>query len=321
MQAMQLRETEKMEVTILVDNYSDVLLEDAPGAKRMKVLPPAAPLAEHGLACLVTVYTGDEKHTILMDAGTTGTCLCHNADLLPISMGVMTGAIQHQIASVETIVLSHGHYDHFAGLMHFLKSTERKIPLILHPGAFVERRIKVGPDFYVPMPALKEADVAKAGAILDKRADASTIAAGLILLTGKVERVTTFETGSPGLEARIDGQWVQDPFDDDQGLVINLKDQGLVVIGGCSHSGIINMIKHACRITGVSRVHAVLGGFHLSGPSEEKIEPTIEAMKAIGPDIIVPMHCTGWKATNRIAAVMPDQFILNSVGTTYLLGQ
>ncbi len=85
MQGMQLRETEKVEVTSLVDNYSDVLLEDAPGAKRMKVLPPAAPLAEHGLACLITVYTGDEKHTVLMDAGTTGTCLCHNADLLPMS--------------------------------------------------------------------------------------------------------------------------------------------------------------------------------------------------------------------------------------------
>ncbi len=233
----------------------------------------------------------------------------------------MTGAIQHQIASVETIVLSHGHYDHFAGLVPFLARMQRKMPLIVHPGAFVERRIKVGPDFYVPMPAFKEADMEKAGAILDKRAEASTIAADLILLTGQVKRVTAFETGSPGLEARIDDQWVQDPFEDDQGLVFNLKDQGLVVIGGCSHSGIINIIKHAISITGVSRVHAVMGGFHLAGPSEEKIEPTIEAMQAIDPDIIVPMHCTGWKATNRFAAVMPDKFILNSVGTTYLLGQ
>ncbi len=320
-QGMQLRETEKVEVTILVDNYSDVLLGDTPGAKRMKVAPPQTALAEHGLACLVTVYAGEEKHTILMDAGTTGTCLCHNAELMPQSLGVMTGVIQHQITFVETIVLSHGHYDHFAGLLSFLANTERKIPLIVHPGAFVERRIKAGPDFYVPMPTLKEADLENAGALLYKRAEASTIAADLILLTGKVERVTAFETGSPSLEARIDDQWVQDPFEDDQGLVINLKDQGLIVIGGCSHSGIINMIKHACSITGVSRVHAVMGGFHLAGPSEWKIEPTIDAMKAIDPDIIVPMHCTGWNATNRFATAMPDQFILNSVGTTYLLGR
>jgi len=317
---MQLRETEKMEITVLVDNYSDVLLEDKDNAKRMKVLPPQAPLAEHGLACLISVYTGDEKHTILMDAGTSGTCLRHNAELLPISLGVMTGAVQHQIASVEAIVLSHGHYDHFAGLFKFLQSTEQQLPVIVHPGAFVDRRIKVGPDFYVPMPALKASELQEAGAVLDMRADASTVANDLILVTGKVERATDFETGSPGLEALVDDHWVQDPFEDDQGLVINLKDQGLVVIGGCSHSGIINIIKHACNITGIDQVHAVLGGFHLAGPSASKIEPTIAAMKTIAPAVIVPLHCTGWEAANQFAAAMPDQFILNSVGTTYQFG-
>jgi 7,8-dihydropterin-6-yl-methyl-4-(beta-D-ribofuranosyl)aminobenzene 5'-phosphate synthase len=320
MRKMSLREAEKIEVTILVDNYSDTLLADAPGARRMKVPPPLAPLAEHGLACLISVYKGDESHTILMDGGTTGTCLRHNADLMPKSIGVMTGAIRHRLTSVETVVLSHGHYDHFSGLPQFLAGAGRKVPLIVHPGAFVERRIKLAPDFYGPMPALNEGDLQKAGAIIDKRAEASTIADDLILLTGRVERVTAFETGSPGLEARIDDQWVPDPFEDDQGLAINLKGKGLVVIGGCSHSGIINIIEHACNLSGVDQVHAVLGGWHLSGSSEPKIEQTIEAMKTIGPDIVVPMHCTGWRATNRFAAAMPEQFILNSVGTTYQFG-
>jgi 7,8-dihydropterin-6-yl-methyl-4-(beta-D-ribofuranosyl)aminobenzene 5'-phosphate synthase len=317
---MQLRETDKMEVTILVDNYSDVLLKDTDTATRMKVLPPQAPLAEHGLACLISVYAGAEKHTILMDAGTSGTCLNHNAELLPVSLGAMTGAVQHQMTSVEAVVLSHGHYDHFAGLLAFLESTEKRVPLIVHPDAFVERRVKRGPDFYVPMPILNEADLEMAGAVVDKRSGSSTVADDMILVTGKVERTTDFETGSPDLEARINDQWIQDPFNDDQGLVVNLKDHGLVIIGGCSHSGIINIIKYARHITGIDQVHAVLGGFHLAAPNEAKIEPTIEAMQTIAPDIVVPLHCTGWEALNRFAAVMPDQFVLNSVGTTYTFG-
>lgn len=314
---MQLRETEKMEVTVLVDNYSDILLEDTDNATRMKVLPPQAPLAEHGLACLISVYAGDEKHTILMDAGTSGTCLNHNANLLPVSLGAMTGAVRHQMTSVEAIVLSHGHYDHFAGLLAFLETTEKPLPMIVHPDAFVERRVKRGPDFYVPMPILNASDLERAGAIIDKRAEASTVADDMILVTGKVKRTTEFETGSPDLEARIDAQWIQDPFDDDQGLVIHLKDHGLVVLGGCSHSGIINIVKYACTLTGVDKVHAVMGGFHLTTPNESKIEPTIDAMKTIAPDVVIPLHCTGWDAVNRFAAVMPEQFVLNSVGTTY----
>jgi len=90
-------------------------------------------------------------------------------------------------------------------------------------------------------------------------------------------------------------------------------------IGGCSHAGIINTVKHAQEIAGTQKVHAVLGGFHLSGPLFDPIiKPTIEEMKKIAPEYIVPTHCTGWKAINEFATAMPDQFQLNSVGTTYV---
>jgi 7,8-dihydropterin-6-yl-methyl-4-(beta-D-ribofuranosyl)aminobenzene 5'-phosphate synthase len=169
------------------------------------------------------------------------------------------------------------------------------------------------------MPALDEEALTEAGAVLHRAKEASTLAADLVLVTGEVERGTDFERGFPWAEARIDGQWVVDPFHDDQGLAVKVKDKGLVVIGGCSHAGIINTVKHAQKAAQVDTVHAVLGGFHLTGPAFEPIiEPTIEVMKKIGPDYVVPMHCTGWNAINQFAEEMPGQFVLNSVGTTYV---
>jgi 7,8-dihydropterin-6-yl-methyl-4-(beta-D-ribofuranosyl)aminobenzene 5'-phosphate synthase len=104
-------------------------------------------------------------------------------------------------------------------------------------------------------------------------------------------------------------------------IAFRVKDQGLVVLGGCSHAGIVNTVRHLAKVTDTPKIHAVLGGFHLGGPSEAAIEPTVEAMQSIGPAMIVPTHCTGWKAINRFMQAMPEQFVLNSVGTTYLFGK
>jgi 7,8-dihydropterin-6-yl-methyl-4-(beta-D-ribofuranosyl)aminobenzene 5'-phosphate synthase len=98
-----------------------------------------------------------------------------------------------------------------------------------------------------------------------------------------------------------------------------VKDKGLVVIGGYSHSGIVNTVKHVKKVARTSKVHAVLEGFHLTGQIFDPIiGPTIEEMKKINPDFVVPMHCTGWKAINQFAALMPQQLLLNTVGTTYV---
>ena len=159
----------------------------------------------------------------------------------------------------------------------------------------------------------------EAGAVVHRAKEASTLASDLVLVTGEVERVTGFERGFPWAEAKIDGHWTVDPFHDDQGLAVKVKDKGLVVIGGCSHAGIINTVKQAQKAARTDAVYAVLGGFHLTGQAFEPIiGPTIEAMKKIGPDYVVPMHCTGWKAINQFATEMPGQFLLNSVGTTYV---
>jgi 7,8-dihydropterin-6-yl-methyl-4-(beta-D-ribofuranosyl)aminobenzene 5'-phosphate synthase len=261
------------------------------------------------LSCLLKVCADSEEHLVLLDAGVSATCLFHNADLLKVDLSRM-----------ESVVLSHGHFDHFGGLTTFLSRAAEGTSLVLHPEAFLQRRFNspvIGRP--VKMPALDEKALRETGAVLHKERQASTWASDLVLVTGEVQRVTDFERGFPWAEAKIDGRWVVDPFLDDQAVAVKVKDKGIVVIGGCSHAGIINTVKHAQKTACTDTVHAVLGGFHLSGPTfEPVIGPTIEEMKQIGPDVVVPMHCTGWKAIHQFAKEMPDQFQLNSVGTTYV---
>ena len=164
------------------------------------------------------------------------------------------------------------------------------------------------------MPILNEKDLKNAGAKIIKSEGPLTLASDLILLTGEVERTTTFEKGFPWAEAKINGVWKLDPFKDDQGIVIKLKDKGLVVISGCAHAGIINTVNYSKKITKTDKVHAVLGGFHLTGPLFEPIiPPTIEEMKKIDPNYLIPMHCTGWDAINQFKEEMPNNVIINTV--------
>ena len=154
-----------------------------------------------------------------------------------------------------------------------------------------------------------------------ERRQPSLLLDGSVLITGEVDRTTEFEHGMPFHEAHQHGRWEPDPLIlDDQALVVNVRGRGLVVLTGCGHAGAINIARHAMRLTGIARLHGLLGGFHLTGPGFEPIiEPTIAALMELQPALVVPAHCTGWRAQLRIGTAMPDAFVPNAVGTSFTL--
>ena len=156
-----------------------------------------------------------------------------------------------------------------------------------------------------------------------ERRQPSLLVDGCVLITGEVDRTTDFERGmppaTPGVGRRLD--WAHDPLVlDDQALVVHVRGQGLVVLTGCGHAGAVNIVRHAMRLTGVDRLHALLGGLHLGGPFFEPIiAPTVQALTELDAGLLVPGHCTGWRAQHALAAALPQAWVQGSSGTRYLM--
>ena len=139
---------------------------------------------------------------------------------------------------------------------------------------------------------------------------------GTVLFLGDIPRRTDFEKGFPIAHRLEDGKEVPDPIEDDTSIVMNLWGKGLIILSGCAHAGIINTVQYALEVTGESRVYAIMGGFHLSGPFfEQIIDRTATELQKFDPVYVIPTHCTGRKAVMEIEKKMPAQFILNMAGT------
>ena len=137
-----------------------------------------------------------------------------------------------------------------------------------------------------------------------------------VLLSGEMHETEPFEVIPPSLKVERDGQVVQDTFIGEQTLVANVRNRGLVIVTSCSHRGIVGICRHAVKAAGVPKVHAVIGGFHLNGPLFEPLIPQVlDELDALQPRVIVPAHCTGWRAQHAMAARFGEAFIPNTVGT------
>ncbi|MFK0150454.1 MBL fold metallo-hydrolase [Streptomyces sp. NPDC090493] len=319
-----LPEVDEVTVTTMVDNTFDALLPSAEGVTRAPAgtgrtaarqfaggEAVAGLRAEHGFSALVTVRSGNASSTLLFDTGASPDALAVNAERLGIDVGDLQG-----------VVLSHGHFDHAGGFDGLARLRGRSgLPLTVHPAVWTRRRLQLPAGGTLEMPTLSRRALEREGFEVIERRQPSLLAGG-VLISGEVDRVTEFEHGMPRAHQAWDGHgWRHDPaVIDDQALVINVRGRGLVVVTGCGHAGVVNIVRHAMRLTGVGRLLALIGGFHLSGPAfEPVIGPTVAALTRLAPELIVPGHCTGWRAQHTLAAALPDAWVQTSVGTTYTL--
>lgn len=269
------------------------------------------PLAQHGFSALVEIRKGETVRRLLFDTGVTPDGCVENLRRLDRDVG-----------DIEVVVCSHGHFDHTTGLSGLVQRLGRtNVPVVIHPEFWTQRRVVIPGREPIAFPTTSRRALEGAGFDIIEQRQPSFLFDRSVLITGEVDRTTEFERGFAIHEALRGDRWEPDPLIlDDQALIVSVAGRGLVVLTGCGHAGIINICRYAQRLTGVDKLHAVIGGFHLNGPLFEPIiDATVDQLVALAPDVVVPAHCTGWKATHRIAGRLPDAFIQSSVGTTFRL--
>ena len=312
MASAKLNAVEKIEILALQDNYIEMTAMD-----NSAVISRAAPLkegeirasiiAEHGFSALIKNTLNGKTHTFLFDFGFSEDGAAQNAKTIGVNM-----------AEVEAAALSHGHSDHTGGLFKLAALIGKKnIPFVVHPSAFKSPRyVKYSENLKINFPKLTHQMFESAGFFVVESDRPYYLLDDTILFLGEIPRRTDFEKGFPVAHWQKDGKEMWDAIEDDTSVVMNLKDKGLVIISGCAHAGIVNTVTHAIDVTGIKKIHVVMGGFHLSGPLFEGIiDRTADEMKKLKPDYVIPMHCTGRKAIMAMEKQMPDKFILNMSGT------
>jgi 7,8-dihydropterin-6-yl-methyl-4-(beta-D-ribofuranosyl)aminobenzene 5'-phosphate synthase len=303
---------DRIEILTLQDNYIDMMAMD-----NSSVVTRAAPLkegyfrlsvlSEHGFSALVRTAREGKTGTLLFDFGFSDEGAAYNAGML--------GA---ELSHVEAVVLSHGHNDHTGGFDRLAAMVgTRNIPFVVHPEVFRSPRyFKMPEDKKILFSPLDRERIAATGLNLVESTTPYPLLGGAVLFLGEIPRKTDFEKGVPIAHYQENGHEKWDPIEDDTSIVMHLKDKGLVVLSGCAHAGIVNTVQYAREVTGIDKVHVVMGGFHLSGKLfEEIIGRTIEALKKIDPEYLIPCHCTGRKAVMEMEKALPDKFILNMAGT------
>jgi 7,8-dihydropterin-6-yl-methyl-4-(beta-D-ribofuranosyl)aminobenzene 5'-phosphate synthase len=324
-QRIDLEPVDSVEITTLMDNITDVFMPDQGPARRPGpgAIPdrpaaimasgraPDALIAEHGFSMLVTVHKGTTAHRLLFDAGTSPDGVVENMRRLDIDPG-----------SIEAIVCSHGHFDHTTGIDGLIRVLGRaNMPVLIHPHFWRRRRVLLPGIEPLEIPSVSKRALEDTGFAVVEQAQPSFLLDGSVLITGEVPRVTGYEPGFPPQQAWLGGRWEPDPLVlDDQGLIINVRDKGLVVLTGCGHAGVVNICRYARRLTGDQPLYAAMGGFHLNGPAFEPLIPRVlDDLQAMNPQVLVPAHCTGWRAQHAMSRRFGEAFVPNTVGSRFQL--
>ncbi|WP_158169929.1 MBL fold metallo-hydrolase [Mycolicibacterium smegmatis] len=314
-------QADRVELTILVENWVDMLLPDhGDHCVRTglvdhfdpKRIPPQA---ENGISILVEAHHGRHTTTVLFDVGLTGSVLLHNLSALGVDA-----------SAIDAVVISHGHPDHYGGILPLLDAFDRTLPVATSEDAFRPRFAVMGDGrvspYYNQAFTVDELERRDGRAILSS--GALDLGCG-VYTTGFIPRVVTFEgpkapseDHAPGLyQVGADGSYGLDEVNDEQGLIIDVKGKGLVILTGCAHAGVLNTIDQARRICGPRPVLAVLGGFHLGFPTTpaDNVELTLTGLLERDVRAIMPMHCSGLATHARFSVEAPDRYLQPSVGT------
>jgi 7,8-dihydropterin-6-yl-methyl-4-(beta-D-ribofuranosyl)aminobenzene 5'-phosphate synthase len=260
-------------------------------------------IGEYGLSLFIEA----SGKRILFDTGLSFSAY-HNAQLMGIDL-----------TTVDCVVLSHGHQDHTGGLAEILSRIGKETKVIAHPGIFEPRytlRDGQAQERFIGMPCSRE-ELENRGARFTLSKEPVRISAD-IMTTGEIPMLTEYEKVEGNLHIHAGDTYLQDTIADDLSLVINTE-YGLTVFTGCGHRGIINIINHACKLTGSNNIYAVIGGIHLFRASEERIKNTIAELKGSGVKKLGVSHCTGFHAAAEIAKAFPKEFFLNNAGNRFVL--
>lgn len=263
---------------------------------------PAGLLGEHGFSC----HLETEQGHFLFDTG-GGQTILSNSDKLQIDLKKLQG-----------IIFSHGHLDHTGGLQQVLSRRTEQIPVYAHPDLFRARHSSNDNQLRaIGIPWHKE-QLEDMGADFRLAKGAQEIAPGMTL-SGEIPRLNRFETGDPNLvTVTKDGEQITDELADDLSLFIN-SPKGLIILLGCAHAGVLNIIEHARKVTGQEKVHLLLGGTHLKFSTEKQLAATIDRLDELDIDLIGVSHCTGLRQAQDLAARFGERFFNATVGKEVLI--
>jgi len=258
-------------------------------------------LGEWGLSILVET----ESCKVLLDAGQSIVAV-RNADLMGIDL-----------STVDKIVLSHAHVDHTGGLREVLRRVGKQVEVIAHPDIWIPKYVRFGEtNRYVGIPFIRE-ELESLGASFILSRKPYKISDG-IMTTGEIEMTTDYETIDDRLYVKKGSRMIPDPLADDLALIVRTS-QGLALITGCAHRGIINTVRHVRKLTGEEHIHIIIGGTHLHLSPQERIEKTARELKELGLQRLGVSHCTGFSASAMLGREFGEVFFLNNEGTQITL--
>ncbi|KAL2866992.1 cytochrome P450 [Aspergillus lucknowensis] len=339
MERPNLVEIDSLEAQIIIDNELDPMSTIAPDTVRvsglMGHLAMGSPhhlknrgdadrelqmedicCSAHGLSILLTATKGDRKHAILFDAGPEEDAWERNVRRM-----------RPDLSSVELVQLSHWHRDHSGGLLRAIRMINQAkkanglseaLVADLHPNRPDFRGFAIGENIISLQADPSFEEIEAAGAVVQKHDDAHTVLDDFFLISGEIPRRTSYETGlKNGLRFdKSDNEWTSDEaIVDERFIMCNVKDKGIVMLTGCSHAGVVNCTQYALELAGRTvPLHAVVGGFHLATSDTMQMESSIKGLLKMDPAVLLPGHCTGWRAKFTIEKQRPGMLVPCSKG-------